>query len=135
MSITDNVSSVTISRTTAEKLQRNQPVVRKDALKHRGDKPTEGEVQSMAVNEEIWEIQRAKAETIAEEAIRSEAIDPTADLSPEAKAKVRSLASRLIVINNDSEVVVYNNTKQADEARRTLRANAQAELTSGTAST
>jgi hypothetical protein len=121
VSITDNISSVTISRTTAEKLQRKQPIVRKDSLKRDSDKPTDSEVQSMAVDQQIWTTARSRAEQIAANIVKAQSDDSSVEPSPEVKVKIRSTANKLIVINDDTTVTVYNTVDQATEARKAQR--------------
>jgi hypothetical protein len=117
MSITDNISSVTISRATAEQLQHKQPIARKSTLKRSSDKPNDSEVQSMAVDITVWTTAKDRAERIAADIVRCDIDDPNAELGAEAQAKVRSIASKLLVIENDTTVTIYNNITQAAKAR------------------
>lgn len=85
MSITDNISSVTISRATAEQLQHKQPIARKGTLKRNSDKPNDSEVQSMAVDITVWTTAKDRAEHIAADIVRCDADDPNAELGAEAQ--------------------------------------------------
>jgi hypothetical protein len=117
VSITDNISSVTISLATAEKLQRKQPVIRREPAKRDSSTPSDSEVQFMTVDSTVWATARARAEQIASDAIRSNADDPTASPGVEARARINSYANKLIVIESDTSVTVHNNPEQARRAK------------------
>lgn len=119
--ITDHIGAVTISPATAEKLQRKQPIIRKDSPKRDSNKPTDSKVQSMKVHQDVWAPALKRAEEIAEDAIRSQAKDPNAKLSPEAWAKVRSMAAKLIVTHSSSCVSVENNVDKAEQVSEALK--------------
>lgn len=73
----------------------------------------------MAVDITVWTTAKDRAEHIAADIVRCDADDPNAELGAEAQAKVRSIASKLLVIENDTTVTVYNNVAQAVKARAT----------------
>lgn len=123
MSITDNVSSVTISRTTAEQWQQKKPLTRKGA-KRNSDKPNDSEVQSMAVDQNVWATAKDRAEHIAANIVRNQSDVPQGELSADALAKIRSTAAKLLVIENDTTVTVYNNLDQARKARAAKKPDA-----------
>ena len=123
VSITDNIGYVTISRETAEKLQRKEPVVPKDKSKtsKNSDKHNDSEALSMTVHPSVWTTAKKRAEDIAVEIIREQSFNPDADPSPETKVKIRSIASKLLVVNADMSVTVHNNIAQATAAKKAMK--------------
>jgi hypothetical protein len=121
VSITDNISSVTISRTTADKLQRKEPVIRQGKPSKNPGKHNDSEALSMTVHPSVWAAARERAEDIATVIVREQSVNPDTELSPEAKVKIRTIANRLIVINDDLSVTVHNNIAQATTAKNAAK--------------
>lgn len=71
----------------------------------------------MTVHPSVWAAAKKRAEDIAAVIVREQSVNPDTGLSPEAKVKIRTIANRLIVVNDDMSVTVHNNVAQATTAK------------------
>jgi hypothetical protein len=113
-SLTDNISSVTISPETADQIQHGQEIGHPESRKGILKKSSSSEIVATTVNEGVWAAARRRAEEIASVTLGYSEVENTEDV----QRKIHTLANSLIVVSDDVTVTVYNNTEQARDVRR-----------------
>jgi hypothetical protein len=118
VSITDNVQKVAISPQTAEQLQhdgklathtpKGKSATRKRRHNSKITNITQGDIWTEALR-----IAMNVATQIVDDKVNGKTVDQTAKM-----AAIRRTANRLIVRGADQALTVYNNTTQADIARK-----------------